>query len=868
MKPFNTLHKFLLLTTMLFAPSVAMAQQAPETEDPAYGEDEIVVLGRFIPTPQQETSEVAAFLSAEDLERQGDDTAAAALTRMTGLSVVSGRFVFVRGLGDRYSSALLNGSPLPSPEPLRRTVPLDLFPSSVLEGAVVQKTYSANYPGEFGGGIIDLETVALPTETFNQFKFGVSGNSEATARNGVYVRGSDTDWSGYDDGLRDMPGPLAAAIASGERFSNLSDEQLETIGESFVNSPVSVLQSGHLGSNFEAEYSGGTSINSGIFNIGLVGAAGYDSSWRTERATRQLVGQAQIDADDSPAKDFDSFTTTLDTTVNALGTASIGWNENQVQATLLYVHSTSEEAQFQDGFDFNAPGTTHVRDESTGWYERELTTLQLAGEHALGNLNFDWRTAASRSRRDAPYERSLRRIYGEDGVLRYSQSNNYDINFSELEDENISGGADLSYTLALSPERDAVFSAGYDYSNTVRNYEFQKFRFAGGNSLPEDVQIARPDYLFSPDNIDPARFELIELTSSNDAYKGGLLVNAAYVQADVEILPLIRTAIGVRYEEGKQTVRTSNRFGDPTSPEARIENEYVLPAATVTWNFAEDLQMRLGYSQTIARPQFRELARSFYRDPDTDRAYRGNDRLEDSELVNYDARLEYYLGANQFITGGLFYKDIERPIEEASFEPSTFNYETTFINVPRAIIYGVELEYRTKVASPFEGAWWDDKDWLFAINYTYTSSEVQAGAGDQIFNPFAQQFLDASLFEIDGAQLQGTPENILNVQFGWEGEVSQLTMLVGWVDERILQRGIGSGASQSLPDIIEDPGVNLDLVYRRNFTVGESEITFGLSGRNLLGEQHVEYQESALGRTDFNTYDRGTSLSASLSTRF
>ena len=128
---------------------------------------------------------------------------------------------------------------------------------------------------------------------------------------------------------------------------------------------------------------------------------------------------------------------------------------------------------------------------------------------------------------------------------------------------------------------------------------------------------------------------------------------------------------------------------------------------------------------------------------------------------------------------------------------------------------------------------------------------------------------DASLYNLDGSKLQGTPENIANIQFGWESNVEQMTLLLGWVDDRILQRGLDQPGVE-LPDIIEDPGVQLDLVYRRDFTVAGREFTLGLSGRNLLDQAHEEYQSNAndLGRTEFNTYDRGRSLSASVTLRF
>lgn len=220
----STLAGLLLATTALatsaFAQEVPVAADAPvaaSDQDQPSAIGDIVVLGRFIPEQNRRSPEVAAFLTAEDLQRTGDGTAAEALTRVTGLSIVEGRFVYVRGLGERYSSALLNGSPLPSPEPLQRVVPLDLFPSEILAGVTVQKTYSVAYPGEFGGGVIDLTTISAPSKPFFNFKSSLGVNSETTAREGLVYFGSRTDFTGFDDGTRDVPGPLRLAFQSGRR---------------------------------------------------------------------------------------------------------------------------------------------------------------------------------------------------------------------------------------------------------------------------------------------------------------------------------------------------------------------------------------------------------------------------------------------------------------------------------------------------------------------------------------------------------------------------------------------------------------------------------------------------------------------------
>jgi outer membrane receptor protein involved in Fe transport len=867
--PFNKV--VLLVSTMLLAPSLAWAQTEQPTpdaplEDGFEEEEEIVVIGRNIPEPMRETSEVVSILSAEDLARTGDDNAALALTRLSGLSVVSGRFVYVRGLGDRYSSALLNGSPLPSPEPLRRQVPLDLFPSNILDGANVQKTFSPNYPGEFGGGVIDLRTTRLPLEPFLTISLGTGFDTESNDLDTLTYFGERSDWTGWSDGRRDVPALLQDALGTGQLINNLNftDAELEAIGESLVNSPLTVIQSEDFVPDFNVELTSGTSFDLGRFNVGLVGVAGYDSSIRSRNATR-----------DSTTVNSTSRSSSWDVVINALGSVSVGWDENEISLTGLLVRSTSKDAQIDSvTADANAPDIEQ-RTESTAWYERQLYTLQLAGEHRFGDLEIDWRSAIAESSRDAPYERfvtyDITPLFPTGFYSGRTLGNG--TRFSDLSDETVSAGLDLAYTISISPQRDLVLLGGLAYSDTDREYIQRNFAFLEDQPsvLTPEVRTNRVDYLFAPDNIGVGGFVFSERTGANDSYLGSLEINAAYAGVDAEIIPLVRTAVGFRYEDATQTVTTFNTYGAATIAPSTIDNEYLLPAATVTWNFAEDLQLRLGYSQTIARPQFRELAFSPFIDPDTDRVYEGNPFLVDSEFVNYDARLEYYFGSNQFVTFGGFYKTIDNPIEEVVV-PVSGSVRTRFANAPEATLYGAEVEYRTRFEMPFELSFLPGAEWLFSINYTYTFSEVTGGdtlvVDPGLFDPAANQtredlLVPAETVGFDGSQLQGTPENIVNLQFGVETDATQLTLLVGWVDERIARRGLGA-----LPSVIEDPGVNVDLVFRHNFVVADTDLTLGISGRNLLAEPHVEYQQSGDTRLDVNTYDRGQSFSISLTARY
>jgi outer membrane receptor protein involved in Fe transport len=875
-----TLTGLLLATSALTAPNLVMAQEAAQPAPPAEGEvEEIIVLGRNIPEPMRETSEVATFLQPEDLKRAGDDTAAEALVRTTGLSVVGGKFVYVRGLGERYSSALLNGSPLPSPEPLQRVVPLDLFPSSILGGVTVQKTYSPNYPGEFGGGVIDLQTLATPDEPFLSIGMSVGGNTETTFQEGITYYGSDYDWLGYDDGTRDTPRILQRVTRNRLRVSeaNYTDAELQQIGRAFVNAPLNLIQrKNQMPANFGMDISAGRSFDLGFGTLGVIAVVGYDNSWRNREGTQQEgIVQAGVI---SVNTDYGFRSTTSDVVVNGLAGLSLEVGDHRVRWTNLYIHSTSKEARIREGYDANAPGQGLVRDDYTEWFERSLISTQLAGDSEFGDFRVSWRGAFARTARNAPYEKGIRyrwedtngdgRRDADEYFHNGSSEQNY-TRFGEVEDDVASFGVDGYYTLALSDERDIIFSGGVAWMDNNRAAVQREFRFlALNNAIPVDVQNSRVDYLLSDFNIGPLLFTLRETTGADGAaaYKAALESKAAWFQVDAEVIPLLRVAVGVRYEDATQSVTPFDIFGGGALPApAPLDNQYWLPAATVTWNFYEDMQLRFGVSKTIARPQFRELAPQAYLDPDNDRLYIGNPYLVDSELLNLDARYEWYFKTGQSFTVGVFYKDIDKPVETIVNEGGS-NLQTTFLNAPKAILYGAEIDVKAYFDLPFEASFFSDKRWLVAANYTWTQSEVQVEAGDVVY-PLSGLGASrpATDYVTDGDQLQGQSEHLFNVQFGWEDDnaQSQATLLIGYVSERISARG-----RTGFPDLIQDPGVIVDFTYRKGFTVMGREMEFGFEARNLLGEDFEEFQELGGGRVDTNTYDLGRSFSFSLTARF
>lgn len=890
----------MLLITTALTPAAAFGQtidQAPqgattaEAEAPREEEEveisgpgadnaqaDIVVTGT-IPSVQRRTAEVVSVLSSQDIARTGEGDIAGALQRVTGLSVVGGRFVYVRGLGERYSLALLNGSPLPSPEPLRRTIPLDLFPTSVIASSVVQKSYSVEYPGEFGGGVINLTTRAIPDEPFLDVGGSLGGNSETTFNLGYTYYGSPTDWTGFDDGERRIPGPLRAAIASGNLLAvgpNFSVGEVQNIAASLSNTRTSLIQrTDDIPLNWSANLNAGTSFDLGGARIGLIGGAGISNSWETRGGIQQIAaGVSPVDGVDTlrPDVNYRFLSTNNRIVVNGLVGLGAEFGDHRLRFTNLFIRDSLKEARIQAGTNEINVGSDPVNVSNTAWFERQLLSTQAVGEFRFGALGFDLRGGYAESQRRSPYERSFSYRYSEraqDFVNDLRSNGEYArIAFSDLDDSVWSAAADLSYRVPGA--MDLVLSAGYAWLDNQRNSTRRDFRFVPIDELPIEVAQQRPDYLLSDFNIYTYDIVLTEVsgTAGAAAYDADLETHAGYVQAEIRPTEDLRLQAGVRYERGRQSVAPIDLFGIggesiiPTS----IRENYFLPAATLTWTMRDDMQVRLHGSKTIARPQFRELAPQQYLDTETDRTFFGNQFLTDSELINAEARYEWYFARDQRFSLAGFFKEIDRPIEAVAFQQGG-TFFTTFANAPSARLYGaeVELQHYVPLGEMLGGAFATRRGVLIA-NYTFSDSSIRVRDGDTTIpvGTAGQPVPAGNVFD-DGTPLTGQSRHLVNLQLGLEDEerLSQQTFLLTYASRRVSNRGLGTQ-----PDLIEEPGLRIDFVAREAIDLFGANAELKFEARNLTGENYEEFQTLNESRIDTNTYEIGRSISVGLTLNF
>ncbi|WP_375396774.1 TonB-dependent receptor domain-containing protein [uncultured Sphingomonas sp.] len=890
------LASLLLLSSALVAPSVANAQTSsggaggsggqssgtitppadPQTtpaEEPTDvsvpgSNGDIVIVGRRSSDLSRTRPQVVSVLSSADIARTGEGDIAGALGRVTGLSVVGNGFVYVRGLGDRYSLALLNGSPLPSPEPLKRVVPLDIFPTSVIASSLVQKSYSVNFPGEFGGGVINLTTKAIPTESFLAVGGGIGVDTEVTARLGYTYFGSSSDWTGFDNGTRDLKPALAAYLRSGNRISS-GTVDTQAIASQLVTGRNSVIQRNtDMPPNTAATITGGTYADIGSVRLGMIGSAGYSSKWRTRDTLQQTASTRDLSQKEL---DFERVITDDRIVVNGLLGFGLEFGENKIRWTNLYIRDTLKQARLGVGTRATS-GSGTLQQQDTAWFARQLIDTQIVGEFTITpEISLDLRGGYANSKRQSPDEFSFEYsrsnsptdIYGSYFVNRLNngQSGSGTVSYSNLNEDLYSAGADLTY----KPASWLTTTVGYGYSDTQRKTERRDFQFSAPGTLPAGVSLLRPDLLLEPTVINYFKINLIDTNEANPVFLAKLRNHAGYLQLQAQFTPELSLDTGVRYEAANQTVTPVQVFTVPTASLAgtALKRNYWLPAATLTYKLTDQMQLRLNASKTIARPQFRELIYQLYYDPDSNRQYRGNPLLVDSQLYNAEARFEWYFAPQQRFSIAGFYKRIDKPIETfASFSDNAV--VSSFANAPKADLYGGEVEAVKYFDLGGLGAVFDTRRLVVSANYTYTKSKIKVTANDTVA-VFAVSSTRATDFFVDGSPLTGQSDHLANLEIGFEDKdrLSQQTLLLTYASDRVTNRG-----ASGQPDIIERPGFHLDLVLREGFDfLGlNSELKF--EARNLTSTKYQEFQQSGANRVYYNRYNVGTVFNLSFGVKF
>ena len=892
----NIAMRLFLPYAALLACALGAAAQDAEADAPTAMADpnaieEVVVLGRFksaatdIVSERLDSDVPLDMLDAEAISRVGDGDVAQALRRLPGLTLAQGKFVYVRGLGERYSSAQLNGAAVPSPDLTRNVLPLDIFPADIIDSLAVQKGYSPEMPAAFGGGNVDIRTKRVPEDRTFSVKVNTGWNTESGAP-GLSYNGGDDDRFGQDDGTRAMPSALRGAIDTYQgNVSELNilnalrrDGGQHTLAEAqAVNRALATalnrdidVEPKDLSADVDAQITGGYRwFPAPPLEAGFLALASYSNNWRNRDRVNRLVS--------NPGTDFSRTQRTVET-VSVTGSLNLGLrftDEHEVGALTLLLRNTEDDAsfsltcqqgQFNDCADDNP---TQGRVAEVRFEERELIVHQVSGEHTLGEATLDmlpsalrflafaqdarftWYYSQATARTGIPNEVRVGSVdaldspYGNVVSTRVRLSGTAaDFRFSDLDDDVETWGSDFTLPLRAG-SWDIELATGYDYVRKARAYEQISVGIGSTKPAFNSVSEGTPSEVFSDANLmNPANGfgTLLGVGGFGlESYLAGQTTEGVYGKFDLFWNNAWRFAGGVRWEHFNQASVPVDLldFGPGRVPftaqeisDSTINVDDAHPSFAITWIrpgfWADDFQLRVGWGETVARPDLREVSQSTYIDPLTEARVRGNPFLQPSQLSNFDLRAEWFWNDGDNFSVSAFHKDVAAPIETVQGAATEDNILFGFVNGESAQVHGVEVEGLKGLSflTRHVGDWIDQ--FYVAGNLTLSDSEMNARAGGVAGN-----------LTNTSRRMTQQSQWVVNVQLGfdsWSGRHSA-TLVYNGFGEHVFFAGI-----DGFDDAYEQPFHSLDFVY--SWFVSEP-LTLKVRLKNLLNED-VEIEQDGV----------------------
>ena len=801
------------------------------------------------------SSRIEDSISTEEISRLPDSSAAQAIRRVTGVSIVGGKYVFVRGLGERYSNTLLNNVEIPSPEPNRRVVPMDIFPASLLASLQTMKTFSPDQPGGFAGGSVQVFTKDFPEALTMSLSLSTGFNTQATGTDGLTYSGGSLDFLGFDDGSRKLPEIIKekadeVPIREQGRFTTtgFTNEEIQEFGRAFDNvwSPERKAVPANQGYKFSL----GNSNTIFGKEFGYLGVISYGNSHSHSTQERR---DFRIGLNDrlSPVTDYSIEQSGNEVDWGSVLSASLRFSpDHLLSLRTLTTHAAEDQTRTWEGD--NADRNTIYRSARLQYVERQLFSGQLAGTHAFNfgepeikngsveeehetieeaikdaltmgddqsDLSMEWRLTYSRAARNEPDTRET--IYEDNGkgtfVFRDSSQSGSRF-FFNLEDHDYNGRIDWT----LPVRKTGFFKFGGLVRDRSRAFDVRRFRFLPSDNVDASVDLsAPPETLFQTDNIMPRVFELRESTRRSDNYEADHSVYSGYMMLDIPISKKWQVMTGLRWEYSDQVLTAFDPFSTVIleKDQANLRTSDGLPGLNITYRLTDRMNLRLAASRTVTRPDLRELAPFEFTDFVGGRTVLGNTNLERTLIDNYDFRWEVFPDT----TGGgvvavsAFYKRFHKPIEQI-IEPQA-EVRITYANAERAHNYGLELEARqnlgviAKILSAFS----------INTNAAFISSRVELPE-------------DVGIQTSSERPLQGQCPYIVNVSIGYESSNWGISSSVAY---NIYGRRLSDVGNHGAPDVYEQPRGELDLSFNR--TVADT-YKFSVSAKNLL-DRPVEFKQ-------------------------
>ncbi len=786
-------------------------------------------------------------VGAKELSKKGASNAADGLKTIVGMSVVGGNQVFVRGMGDRYNIASLNTLPIASLDPDKKVIPLDIFPTDIIESMSVIKAFSPELYGDFAGGMIDIRTKRFPESKFLKIGVGSTFITNTTFKDFDTYAGT-VNLINVGNGTSSQNWDLAQSL-----FDN--NTQLPNDIDPFTANLNPTRTSASPAGSFNIAYGDLHEWGSGKNkkSLGVLLSASTNNGYQTKEGTYKLINN-QNDV----KLDYDYIKYQQSSSLSGLANLHLDLGKSaKINYNFLYTRLLSNESRDTWGTHFDYSSSIFTRRYTSK--RNELMSHQLLGQHRLTErFEIKWAGSFNQANSHEPDRRQLVYLYDAE-----DETNSYVFNaidrldnhrfFSELQENEWAGDISTKYVAAGNTKNPKVLLAlGLQAKNKQRNFDFRQFIYdlsAFSSSFPGGVDPMRPDNYLNAANIQDGVIEIEEVNNAASFHTSTLSILAAYLRADLKLASKLTATLGLRAEDGKQKIS----YRDQQQPLFERENELsgleLLPSLAVKWEIAEKDQLWLNMSKTISRPGFKEVAPFEFIEVFAGVKTIGNPDLINGTNYNVDLRFERFPSPGQLISLGLFAKYLDSPIEQTMLATASGRLQS-YTNAESAIVIGAEVEWKKKLTAivPDFSLF---KNLSVGFNASYIHSNVKVGETDSGTN--IQTNTERAL--------QGASPYLVNADLSWskirDNSRSNITLSYNVFGDRIFAAGI-----QGLGDVYETSASTLNLIAQHEFN---SRWGVKLSARNLLNPKFKYVQNTDTEDVELETSTRGISIGFGIS---
>ena len=814
---------------------------------------------------QKKSAVMLDGLSSQGIKKAGASNIASAVKSVPGVSVQGGKYVYVRGLGDRYTKSILNGVDIPGLDPDRNTIQMDIFPTNILENIIVIKSAAAEYPADFTGGVVDIVTRDFPTKKETSFSIGSAYNSEMHFKNDFLIGPSEgTDFLGFDNNSRSRPINRYQYIPG--TFENYP--LLTQLTSSF--NPILQAERKTSKNNFNFGFTTGNQ-----FLVGDNDKLGYQFSlsYRNETSFYKNRVDNRLTKDPNNSSNYNLLTSRLSTgdegenNIILSGLAGLVYKRENSKYKLNLLHIQNGESVGgyfnQEASQAGAGGGIEQYTKDVIQYtQRSVTNLLLNGQHNIENgWNVDWKISPTLATvLDKDHRTTAFQITQEgDAIIAPSSSGYPQRVWRDLFEFNLANQVNFlkKYTLKDKPAK-LKFGGGMTYK--FRDFELDYYIFTSTNPVVPNGQannLLLTENIWTPETQAGTHLVFGNLYQSANSYEGEQRIYSGYFSNEFELIENLKSVVGIRTELFQSYYTGQNQSGSQVFyNEKIIDNFDIYPSANLILSLNENSNLRSSFSKTTARPSFKEASRAQIYDAISDRLFIGNLDLKPSYIDNLDMRYEIFGDKGDIIAFSGFYKTFKDPIE-LTFFASAPN-QLTARNLGSAKVYGAEFEIR----KPLNIISDDVRKWRFSLNASLIKSSLE------MFEDEYNNRLNAAR---DGESisrtrdLQGQSPFLINsnIEFLNEETGFQYGLFYN-VQGRTLEV-VGTGI---VPDVYTVPFHSLNFNLKK-FLDDDGKSSISIKAKNILNSKKESVYES------FNISDeiwtsrmQGTEISIGYSLKF